>query len=180
MTGARPVRKGLLAALAAFASLASLPLGLVLLPSEVAGRPGPDRADVAALLVRIRDEVLGLPRYPGEDFHRGEFHLGDGDDDTNKTHAVGILVKEEDAGGALRMTVVVSRLEASSGDPRVFYARESRTLVCRFSGRDVEVLRSDHDEKGLPPLLADILKAVLDKKNLLKGRGPRPEAPTCP
>jgi hypothetical protein len=135
---------------------------------------------VAALLVRIRDEVLGLPRYPGEDFHRGEFHLGQGDDDTNKTHAVGILVKGEEDGGGLRMTVVVSRLEPSPGDPRVFYARESRTLACRFREDRVEVLRSEPGERELAPLLAEILKAVVDKKNLLKGRCPRPGPPTCP
>ena len=174
MPGARPVLNGPLAALPA------LIFALALLPPDAAGRPGSDRPDAAALLVRIRDEVLGLPRYPGEDFHWGEFHLGYGDDDTNKTHAVGILVEAEDEGGAQRMTVVVSRLEASPGDARVFYARESRTLVCRFMGKGVEVLRSDHDEKGLKPLLADILKAVVDKKNLLRGRAPRPGPPTCP
>lgn len=177
MSGARPVRKGPPAARAVLAVLFS---GLALIPHDASGRPGSDRPNAAALLVRIRDEVLGLPRYPGEDFHRGEFHLGYGDDDTNKTHAVGILVKDEDEGGAQRMTVVVSRLEPSPGDPRVFYAKEPRTLVCRFTGKGVEVLRSDHDEKGLEPLLADILKAVVDKKNLLKGRGPRPGPPICP
>lgn len=179
MSGARPVRNGRPAARAAFTAITALTAFALLFPAAPAGA-GPNRLDAAALLVRIRDEVLGLPRYPGEDFHRGEFHLGYGDDDTNKTHAVGILVKEEEAGGAQRMTVVVSRLEPSPGDPRVFYAKEFRTLVCRFTGKDVEVLRSDHDEKGLPPLLADILRAVVDKKNLLKGRGPRPGPPTCP
>jgi hypothetical protein len=135
--------------------------------------------DVPGLLVRIRDEVLGLPRYPGEDFTRGEFHLGEGDDDTNKTHAVGILIKEEDGGGGTRMTLVVSRLEPSSADPRVRYAKEAKTLVCRFSAKSVEILRSDPDEKDLRRLLGDILKAVIDKKNLLKGRGPRPGPSIC-
>lgn len=178
MPGARPVRGGPLAALARLAALTTL--AFALFPPEAAGRPEPDRPDAAALLVRIRDEVLGLPRYPGEDFHRGEFHLGYGDDDTNKTHAVGILVKEEKEGGPLRMTVVVSRLEPSPGDPRVFYAKEPRTLVCRFPDKGVEILRSDHEERDLDRLLADILKAVVDKKNLLIGRRPRPGPPTCP
>jgi hypothetical protein len=135
--------------------------------------------DVPGLLVRIRDEVLGLPKYPGEDFTRGEFHLGEGDDDTNKTHAVGILIKEEDGGGGSRMTVVVSRLEPSAADPRVRYAKEAKTLVCRFSAKGVEILRSDPEEKELGRLLGDILKAVVDKKNLLNGRGPRPGPPIC-
>jgi hypothetical protein len=169
-----------LAARAAVAAFALITLGFSLALFPGVAPAGPDRPDTAALLVRIRDEVLELPRYPGEDFHRGEFHLGYGDDDTNKTHAVGILVKEEKEGGPLRMTVVVSRLEPSPGDPRVFYAKEPRTLVCRFPEKGVEVLRSDHDERDLARLLADILKAVVDKKNLLKGRRPRPGPPTCP
>jgi hypothetical protein len=136
--------------------------------------------DVPELLGRIRDEVLGLSRYPGEDFTRGEFHLGEGDDDTNKTHAVGILIKEEDRGGGTRMTIVVSRLEPSPADPRVRYAKEARTLVCRFSAKGVEILRSDPEEKDLRRLLGDVLKAVVDKKNLLKGRGPRSGPSICP
>lgn len=126
------------------------------------------KADVPGLLRRIRDEVLELRRYPGEDFVRGEFHLGEGDDDTNKTHAVGILIKDEDAGGGRRMTVVVTRLEPSAADPRIRLSRESETLVCRFAADEVEVLSSDHPQESLGRLLRDILRAVVDKKNLLK------------
>jgi len=126
------------------------------------------KADVPGLLRRIRDEVLELRRYPGEDFVRGEFHLGEGDDDTNKTHAVGILIKDEDSGGGRRMTIVVTRLEPSTADPRIRFSRESETLVCRFAADQVEVLSSDHPPESLGRLLRDILKAVVDKKNLLK------------
>lgn len=129
---------------------------------------GQGKADVPALLRRIRDEVLELRRYPGEDFVRGEFHLGEGDDDTNKTHAVGILIKEEDSGGGRRMTIVVTRLEPSAADPRIRLSRESETLVCRFAADKIDVLRSDHPPESLGRLLRDILKAVVDKKNLLK------------
>ncbi len=126
------------------------------------------KADVPGLLRRIRDEVLELRRYPGEDFIRGEFHLGEGDDDTNKTHAVGILIKEEDSGGGRRMTIVVTRLEPSAADPRIRLSRESEILVCRFAADEVEIVRTDHPPEGLGRLLRDILKAVVDKKNLLK------------
>ncbi len=129
---------------------------------------GQGKTDVPGLLRRIRDEVLELRRYPGEDFVRGEFHLGEGDDDTNKTHAVGILIKEEDAGGGRRMTIVVTRLEPSAADPRIRLSRESETLVCRFAADEVEIVSSDHPPEGLGRLLRDILKAVVDKKNLLK------------
>jgi hypothetical protein len=145
---------------------------LVLSVGPIHPSPAPlaaqNRADVPGLLRRIRDEVLELRRYPGEDFVRGEFHLGEGDDDTNKTHAVGILIKDEDAGGGRRMTIVVTRLEPSAADPRIRHSRESETLVCRFAADEVEILSSDHPPEGLGRLLRDILKAVVDKKNLLK------------
>jgi hypothetical protein len=127
--------------------------------------------DVPSLLREIRKEVASLEKYPGEDFARGEFFLGEGDDDTNKTHAVGILVKEE--GGGARMTIVVSRLEPARDDPRVKYAREPRTVVCAFAAgaAGVEIVRSDYPAEELDKLLPAILKAVLDKKALLKKEG---------
>jgi len=123
-------------------------------------------ADVPGLLREIRDEVLGLERYPGEDFARGEFFLGEGDDDTYKTHAVGILVNSEAEGS--RMTIVVSRLDAARDNPRIKYAREPRTVVCRFSPSLTELVRSDYPETELEKLLPLVLKAVVDKKALLK------------
>ena len=128
--------------------------------------PAQKNADVPGLLRQIRDEVVGLGRYPGEDFARGEFFLGEGDDDTNKTHAVGILVKNEAEGS--RMTIVVSRLEPAGDNPRVKYAREPKTLVCRFPAAGVEVLRSDYPAADLKELLTAVARAVVDKKNLLK------------
>jgi hypothetical protein len=127
---------------------------------------GQDRPEVPSLLREIRDEILGLPRYPGEGFARGEFFLGEGDDDTYKTHAVGILVNDEAEG--TRMTIVVSRLEPARDDPRVKYAREPRTIACRLAGETVEVLRSDYGPPELEKLLPLVLKAVVDKKALLK------------
>ena len=102
-------------------ALALAALALLTGPVLSSGPPlfGQGKMDLPNLLRRIRDEVLELRRYPGEDFTRGEFHLGEGDDDTNKTHAVGILIKEEDGGGGRRMTVVVTRLEPSAADPRI-------------------------------------------------------------
>ena len=140
---------------------------LVLPPSPA--RPAQKETDVPRLLLRIRAEVLELGKYPGEDFVRGEFFLGEGDDDTNKTHAVGILIMDE-AGGS-RMTLVVSRLEPSRDDPRVKYTRESRTVICRFPAAGAEVVRSDYAPSDLRGLLPAVLRAVIDKKNLLKKQG---------
>lgn len=130
------------------------------------GLKGQKKPEVSSFLIQIREEVRGLPRYPGEDFWRGEFFLGEGDDDTNKTHAVGIVVQDGPEGS--RMTVVVSRLEPARDNPRVKYAREPRTIACRMAGEAVEVLRSDYAPPELEKLLPLVLKAVIDKKALLK------------
>jgi len=134
--------------------------------AEPPGAGGQKKADVPRLLREIRTEVLEIGRYPGEDFARGEFFLGAGDDDTNKTHAVGILVQDKAEGS--QMTIVISRLEPSTDNPRVKYARDPKTVVGRFAGSAVEVLRSDYPEAELEGLLPAVLKAVVDKKALLK------------
>ena len=149
------------AALAVFFSL--LPAALSSPPPGACAQKEPD---VPRLLREIRDEVVGLGRYPGEEFSRGEFFLGEGDDDTNKTHAVGILVKDEADGP--RMTIVCSRLEPSPEDPRVKHARDPRTIVCAFKTTGVELVRCDYSPGELGKLLPAVLKAVVDKKNLLK------------
>ncbi len=145
-------------------------LGLVLSaflsPSPASPLSAQKNADVPGLLRQVREEVLGLGKYPGEDFVRGEFFLGEGDDDTNKTHAVGILVKDEAEGS--RMTIVISRLEPSRDNPRVKYTREPKTIVCRFSADRVETVRSDYTSEDLRTLLPAVVQAVVDKKNLLK------------
>jgi hypothetical protein len=147
----------------------ALAAGFSLAVSALSFAPGPRdqrKPDVPTLLREIRGEVLGLPRYPGEEFWRGEFFLGEGDDDTNKTDAVGIVVQDGPEGS--RMTIVVSRLERARDNPRVKFAREPRTIACRFDAEAVELLRSDYSPTELAKLLPAVLKAVIDKKALLK------------
>jgi hypothetical protein len=151
----------------AAAALATFTLGLFITiltppPCDCAQK----EPDVPRLLREIRNEVVGLGRYPGEEFSRGEFFLGEGDDDTNKTHAVGILVKDEADGS--RMTIVCSRLEPSPGDPRVKNARDPRTIVCAFKATGIDLVRSDYSPSERGKLLPAVLKAVVDKRNLLK------------
>ena len=141
-----------------------VPALFALLPPPPLSASG--RADVPGLLREIREEVVSIGGYPGEDFVRGEFFLGEGDDDTNKTHAVGILVKHE--GGSSRLTLVVSRLEPARDNPRVKYTRDPKTVVCAFTAAGIELVRSDYPAGELEKLLPAVLKAVVDKKNLLK------------
>ena len=148
--------------------------GIVLaisLPALLAASFSPPRfpqkaVDVPSMLRRIHQEVREIGKYPGEDFARGDFFLGEGDDDTNKTHHVGILIKDEAEGP--RMTIRVTRLEPSRDDPRVRYGREPRTIVCRFAADGVEVVSSDYSSADLKSLLPEVVRAIVAKKNLLK------------
>jgi len=145
---------------------AAVLVALFVLTAAAAASGAQKTADIPGLLEKIRAEVLGLGRYAGEDFTRGEFFLGAGDDDTNKTHAVGILVQDGAEGS--RMTIVVSRLDPDADNPRIKYARDPKTVVGRFAGGAVEVVRSDYPEAELAKLLPAVLKAVVDKRALLK------------
>ncbi len=149
-------KAGLAAAVVVAAFLAS---------SQAPPLPAQKSEEVLRLLRQIRAAVQELGKYPGEDFVRGEFFLGEGDDDTNKTHAVGVLVTDEVEGG--RMTIVVSRLEPTGANPRVRYARDPRTIVCRFPAAGVEIVRSDYAPADLRRLLPSLSRAIADKKNLL-------------
>jgi hypothetical protein len=137
-----------------------LAVGLAALPCPQKGR------DVPALLREIEKAVREIGGYPGEDFIRREFFLGEGDDDTYKTHYVGILIKDEPEGP--RMTILVTRLEPSRDNPRIKYTRDPKTIVCRFPADRAEVVQSDYSQADLETLLPDVLRAVVDKKNLLK------------
>jgi len=139
----------------------------ILLAAGLAALPSPQKArDVPALLREIEKTVREIGGYPGEDFVRREFFLGEGDDDTYKTHYVGILIKDDAEGP--RMTIQVTRLEPSRDDPKVKYARDPKTIVCRFPADKTEIVRSDYSQAELGSLLPDVLRAVVDKKNLLK------------
>ena len=139
----------------------------ILLAAGLSALPYPQKSrDVPALLREIEKTVREIGGYPGEDFVRREFFLGEGDDDTYKTHYVGILIKDDAEGP--RMTIQVTRLEPTKDNPRVKYARDPKTIVCRFPADRAEIVRSDYTQADLETLLPEMLRAVVDKKNLLK------------
>jgi hypothetical protein len=139
----------------------------ILLAVGLSALASPQKArDVTALLREIEKSVREIGGYPGEDFVRREFFLGEGDDDTYKTHYVGILIKDDAEGP--RMTILITWLEPSKENPRVKYARDPKTIVCRLPADKAEVVRSDYSQSDLETLLPDVLRAVVDKKNLLK------------
>lgn len=119
-------------------------------------------------LKKIHLEVKGFDRYPGEDFVRRDFFVGPDDDDTNKDIHVSILIQETD--GHEKMTIQVTFLERSPGDPRVRFAKLSRLLACLVNRNEIEIQKSDFEPKEIQKLAPEILRAIRDKKKLL-GRG---------
>jgi hypothetical protein len=118
------------------------------------------------VLLEIYREVKELGPYPGEDFIRREFFVGKDDDDTNKnTHIVVIIQNLE---GRERMRLQVTYMEPSRSDPQVKYARSVKNLACVVDGENVSIRSSDYGERELDRLTPDILRAVLDKKKILK------------
>ena len=124
----------------------------------------------AALILDIHREVKEMGPYPGEDFVRREFFIGEDDDDTNKDlHAV-IIIQIVD-GGDERMRIQVTKMERSANDPKISYARGVKNMVCRVSpAGEAALLTSDYTAKELEPVLRDLKRAILDKKRLLKSR----------
>lgn len=136
--------------------------------AQPVGKGDPRRT--AALILDIYREVKEMGPYPGEDFVRREFFLGEDDDDTNKDiHAV-IIIQAMD-GGDERLRIQVTALERSAGDPKIKYARGTKNIVCRISAAgEASLPAGDYAAKDLEPVLRDLKRAILDKKRLLRGK----------
>lgn len=118
------------------------------------------------ILKRIYSEVKELDAYPGENFIRGEFFIGaEDDDDTYKDIHVSILI--QDHSDLEKMKVRVTQMEPGQGDPRIKYARISKTFVCLIGKKNIELASSDFKEQEISALAPDILRAVRNKKKLL-------------
>jgi hypothetical protein len=132
----------------------------LILPSE----------DPAALLVKILVETRELGTRPGENFIKQEFFIGGpDDDDTNKDNSVVILIQSIE--GRERMTIQVTRMERDRSDRRIKTARETRTIVGGLDGPGFRITRTDYPVDELESVCAQILRAVQDKKRLIKGSG---------
>jgi len=124
------------------------------------------RSDPAPLLAAVVVEVKELGRHPGEDFYRWEFFLGEDDDDTNKDiHAVVVI---HEAPPPLRLRIHITNLERLPGRPTVRVARTTRVIFAARAGERLAVEKSDYAEKELVPVLESLLKAIRDKKRLLR------------
>ncbi len=122
--------------------------------------------DAAGILRKIHREVAEMGPYPGEDFVRRDFSLGEDDDDTNKNHHVGILIQDLD--GVPVMTIQITKLEPLKQNPRIRHGQEPKLVVCRLPPERVEITRSDYPKGDLRDVLAEVLEAILLKKRMLK------------
>jgi hypothetical protein len=126
--------------------------------------------EVSAILFRLHHEVLSMGPHPGDNFIHQQFFTGkDDDDDTNKDVYVGILIQPGTQ--ADRMEIRVTRMARNPRDPQISTAVESRSMTCRIVGRNVTVVSTEFVAEELPIILQDLLKAVLQKKELLIRRG---------
>jgi len=119
-----------------------------------------------AVLIKIHDEVKEMGPYPGEDFIRREFFVGEDDDDTNKDVHVVVLIQRLELKEI--MTIRVTEMVKDPGNLRARLAKNSRMLVCLLSGDRLEIRSSDYEAKDLDKLAPDILTAIQNKKRLLK------------
>ena len=118
------------------------------------------------ILNLIYDEVKELGPYPGEDFIRREFFIGKDDDDTNKNQHVVVLILNID--GQEKMRLQVTYLEPTKENPQVKYAKDLKNIMCVVIGNNVTIQSSDYTERELEKLAPEILRAIQDKKKLLK------------
>jgi len=118
------------------------------------------------VLKQIHAEVKEIGPYPGEGFIRRQFFVGEDDDDTNKDIHVIVLIQSLES--EERMTIRVTEMVKDPGNPLARLAGTSRILSCSVADKGLKVLSSDYEEKDLAKLAPEILKAILNKKRLLK------------
>jgi hypothetical protein len=138
--------------------------GLIPPPAQAAG----NAARVSGLLKNIFDEVFELGPQAGEEIVRREFFVGQGDDDTYKDFHLVVLI--QDVPGGRKMTLQVARLVPDPDHPRVKYGRDLKSVVCLLKGEGLVLARSDYAEKELASFLPELLRAIRDRKKLIRGR----------
>lgn len=118
------------------------------------------------ILKQIHTEVKEMGPYPGEDFIRREFFVGEDDDDTNKDIHVMVVIRSLELEDS--MSIRVTEMMKDPGNRQARLAGKSRMLSCVIAGSRLEVLSSDYEENDLDKLAPEILTAIRNKKRLLR------------
>ncbi len=149
-----------LAAVLVFFGSGSIPF------SQIISVKSPQNRDALKLLKEIHDEVVLMGKYPGQDFYKREFFVGEDDDDTNKDIHVAIVIHETEA--EEKMTIQVTYMERTKSRPVVGIAKSTKSIKCSCKENQIDIKQSGFSEKELKPILKDIFRAIQDKKRLLK------------
>jgi hypothetical protein len=124
------------------------------------------KKDTSKILKEIYREMKEFEKYPGCDFIKREFFVGEDDDDTNKDIHVVILVQDVDE--KEKVTIHVTYMERSKGRPVVGIAKYDKVLSFFVLEDQTEIIKSDFDAKGEELILPGVLQAIKNKKKLLK------------
>jgi hypothetical protein len=124
------------------------------------------KKDTSKILKEIYQEMKEFEKYPGCDFVKREFFVGEDDDDTNKDIHVVILVQDVDQ--KEKVTIQVTYMERSKGRPVIGIAKYVKVLSFFVLGDKIEIIKSDFDLNGKEVVLPGVLQAIKNKKKLLK------------
>ena len=124
------------------------------------------KKDTFKILKEIYQEMKEFEKYPGYDFIKREFFVGEDDDDTNKDIHVVILVQDVDE--KKKVTIQVTYMERSKGKPVIGIAKYARVFSFFVLEDQIEIIKSDFDAKGKAIVLPGVLQAIKNKKKLLK------------
>ncbi len=146
-----------------------LVLAAFLLPADAGGQapPGSPGSEGLKACWRIRDEIRQVSEFTEEGLIEWNVFIGGpDDDDTNKDQYVLILIRRREGGES--MTIAVTALERSRSDPNIKFAGSTKTLVCGFAGGTASLISADGGPGAWDRTAAEILRAVVEKKRLLK------------
>jgi hypothetical protein len=122
--------------------------------------------DAIKNLKEIYKEIKEFGKYPGCDFIKREFFVGEDDDDTNKDIHVVILIQDVDE--KEKVTIQVTFMERSKGKPVIGIAKYVKVLSYFVLDGQTEIIKSDFDDKEKELILPGVLRAIKNKKRLLK------------
>jgi len=123
------------------------------------------KKDISKILQEIYQEVKAFEKYPGCDFIKREFFVGEDDDDTNKDIHVVILVQDVDT--KEKVTIQVTYMERTQGRPVIGIAKYVKVLSYFVQGDRVEIIKSDYERTEKELVLPGVLQAIKNKKKLL-------------
>jgi hypothetical protein len=125
-----------------------------------------EEKDTSKILREIYLETREFEKYPGCDFIKREFFVGEDDDDTNKDIHVVILIQDVDE--KEKITIQVTYMERRKGRPVIGIAKYVKVISYFVLGDQTEVIKSDFDDKEKGLVLPGVLQAIKNKKKLLK------------